>query len=95
MTEVLQSTRELDPPLYMFDNSLQKKMLQSRKDALVLKFINDDLIIPNLFKNYTAFSLQFMYGACLSGAPIHFHMDAWNMLIRGQKRWFVALPVSY
>ena len=35
---------------------------------------------------------QFYLGPPLSGAPVHFHRNAWNVLIYGQKRWFVYPP---
>lgn len=35
---------------------------------------------------------QFYLGPPLSGAPVHFHRNAWNLLIYGQKRWFLYPP---
>lgn len=36
--------------------------------------------------------LQFYLGPPLSGAPVHFHRSAWNLLVYGQKRWFLYPP---
>lgn len=35
---------------------------------------------------------QFYVGPPLSGAPFHFHRNAWNVLIYGLKRWFLMPP---
>ena len=37
-------------------------------------------------------AVQFFLGAAGSGAPIHFHCDAWNVIAYGQKRWFLTPP---
>jgi hypothetical protein len=34
---------------------------------------------------------QFFLGAAGTGAPVHFHGDAWNAIAFGAKRWCVAL----
>ena len=36
--------------------------------------------------------IQFYLGPTLSGAPVHFHRNSWNLLIYGQKRWFMYPP---
>ena len=38
--------------------------------------------------------IQFYVGPALSGAPVHFHRSAWNVLMYGQKRWFLLPPES-
>ena len=35
---------------------------------------------------------QFALGAAGTGSPMHTHQDAWNALIYGRKRWFIAPP---
>ncbi len=35
---------------------------------------------------------QFYQGAAGTGAPMHLHIDAWNCLVFGEKRWFLAPP---
>jgi hypothetical protein len=32
---------------------------------------------------------QFFFGPAGSGAPVHFHGDAWNVVAYGAKRWCV------
>ena len=38
------------------------------------------------------FFYQFYLGPAYSGAPFHFHNDAWNALAFGKKRWFLTPP---
>lgn len=43
--------------------------------------------------NYTsAHSHQFFVGGIGQGAPVHFHGDAWNVCVYGQRRWFLFPP---
>lgn len=35
---------------------------------------------------------QFYVGPAYSGAPPHFHTDAWNVLAFGLKRWYINMP---
>ena len=35
---------------------------------------------------------QFFLGGRFSGAPMHYHQAAYNMLVYGRKRWFLAPP---
>ena len=37
---------------------------------------------------------QFALGAAGTGSPMHTHQDAWNALIYGRKRWFIAPPAQ-
>ena len=37
-------------------------------------------------------AVQFFLGAAGSGAPVHFHCDAWNTIAHGSKRWFISPP---
>eukprot|EP00163_Fabomonas_tropica_P024301 TRINITY_DN419_c0_g1_i11.p1 TRINITY_DN419_c0_g1~~TRINITY_DN419_c0_g1_i11.p1 ORF type:complete len:825 (-),score=156.94 TRINITY_DN419_c0_g1_i11:157-2631(-) len=37
---------------------------------------------------------EFYLGPAMSGAPVHYHRSAWNILIYGKKRWFV-FPQQY
>ena len=37
-------------------------------------------------------SQQFYLGGTGTGAPIHFHSDAWNVCAYGQRRWFLFKP---
>ncbi len=58
--------------------------------------ILSDFIIPPILDpdatNIDINKLQFYLGPTLSGSPIHFHRNAWNILIYGQKRWFLYPP---
>jgi hypothetical protein len=40
----------------------------------------------------TTVHTQFYQGVAGTGAPMHLHIDAWNCLVYGQKRWFLASP---
>lgn len=35
---------------------------------------------------------QFYQGVAGTGAPMHLHIDAWNCLVYGEKRWFLMPP---
>ena len=37
-------------------------------------------------------TMQFYLGPAESGAPLHFHRGAWNVLVHGRKRWFLLPP---
>ena len=39
-------------------------------------------------------AVQFFLGQAGSGAPIHFHCDAWNTIAHGSKRWILSPPSS-
>ncbi len=71
-------------PTYIFETvSPGSVLLQELRD------------IPILDENITHISplkTQFYLGPPLSGAPVHFHRNAWNVLIYGQKRWFLYPP---
>lgn len=38
--------------------------------------------------------VQFYQGIAGTGAPLHSHIDAWNALVHGKKRWFVFPPLQ-
>ena len=44
--------------------------------------------ISNLVEVHT----QFYQGRAGTGAPMHLHIDAWNCLVYGEKRWFLMPP---
>lgn len=50
--------------------------------------------IPSLtwFDRFPVVQTQFYQGVIGTGAPMHMHVDAWNLLVYGQKRWFLAPP---
>ena len=38
--------------------------------------------------------VQFYQGIAGTGAPVHSHIDSWNTLVHGRKRWFVFPPLK-
>ena len=49
---------------------------------------------PAFFGDYARVLTQLALGPALSGAPPHFHGDAWNALLYGSKRWFLFEPAE-
>jgi hypothetical protein len=47
-----------------------------------------------LVRTLPALKPQFYLGYPGTGAPMHFHKDAWNMLAHGQKRWYLLPPAD-
>ena len=45
-----------------------------------------------LFAGYRVHPHQFLVGPVGSGAPTHYHQDAYNALVQGTKRWFFLEP---
>ena len=66
------------PIMYVFDNEL----LTSDEGKILL----NDITIPQLFDYHWKIA-QFMWGPSGSGAPLHFHQDAWNAVLFGKKSW--------
>lgn len=64
----------------------------------VLEFGKAPLPLPTLFQDSNLAAdpkiLQFYLGGPSTGAPVHFHDDAWNALAFGRKRWFLWEPDS-
>ncbi|XP_065905980.1 uncharacterized protein [Dysidea avara] len=58
----------------------------------------DDFVLPSILDpeltHATLSHVQFYIGPALSGAPGHFHRNAWNVLIYGKKRWFLYPPTE-
>ena len=74
-----------NPPSYVFDKSL----------LIEYQELLDDLEWPPMFENFTTHGpQQFIVGPEASGAPMHFHVEAFNAAIIGRKRWFF-LPPAY
>lgn len=71
-------------PNYIFETiPLKSPLLKEFKPPSVL-----DMEITHI----NPLKMQFYLGPPLSGAPVHFHRNAWNVLIYGQKRWFLYPP---
>lgn len=49
-------------------------------------------VLDEQLTHISPLKMQFYLGPPLSGAPVHFHRNAWNLLIYGQKRWFLYPP---
>ena len=70
-------------PLYVFDASLMDE----------LPALKSDLRWPDFFTHYEAGqSHQFILGPEGSGAPMHFHVEAFNAAFAGRRRWFIVPP---
>lgn len=50
------------------------------------------LPIPSLFSRFPVVQQQFYHGLAGTGAPMHMHVDAWNALVHGTKRWRISPP---
>jgi hypothetical protein len=74
--------------LYAFEAHIERKLPE----------ILGDLIIPPFLRATAPGHAQTQYweffaGPANSGAPLHYHNDAFNVLVHGEKRW-VLLPPS-
>ena len=58
----------------------------------LLKEFEPPSILDKEVTHINPLKTQFYLGSPLSGAPVHFHRNAWNVLIYGQKRWFLYPP---
>ena len=58
---------------------------------LLKEFELPEVLNPNL-THIEPTKIQFYIGPPMSGAPMHFHRNAWNVLFYGQKRWFLYPP---
>ena len=70
------------PPEYVFDTNI----LQTEQALF------HGLNMPVWFKGYKMHPLQLMVGGPMTGAPMHFHISAWNALVFGRKRWAIRPP---
>eukprot|EP00055_Hartaetosiga_balthica_P006043 m.18576 g.18576 ORF g.18576 m.18576 type:complete len:632 (+) comp4980_c0_seq1:56-1951(+) len=77
-------------PFYIFDNLVLNPKLSPIPRAT--KALMKDMENPVQFNIFKTTSLQFMAGIESTGAPLHYHQDAWNCLIKGEKRWLVYPP---
>lgn len=71
-------------PTYIFETV-------NPQSSLLANFHPPDILDPTL-THISTMKTQFYLGPPLSGAPVHFHRSAWNVLIYGHKRWFVYPP---
>lgn len=71
-------------PLYIFDDKFVRRKLEGE---FGLPARLSQVYSPNIEPVY-----QFGLGPPCSGAPSHFHEDAWNYLVAGAKLWWLKLP---
>ena len=71
-------------PTYIFETISQ--------GSLLLKEFSPPAVLDENITHISHFKLQFYLGPPLSGVPVHFKRSAWNVLIYGQKRWFLYPP---
>lgn len=62
--------------------------LHLKQHGMLLNDIPKLGYISNLVEVHT----QFYQGRAGTGAPMHLHIDAWNCLVYGEKRWFLMPP---
>lgn len=81
---------------------LQLKDYQPTREAYVFSGINR-AEYPKLFEDFQYLGFfnklanrhaQFYQGIAGTGAPLHSHIDAWNALVHGKKRWFLFPPLQ-
>jgi len=96
-TNYIQHSKQLDHVLYVFEKS--QVVTEPGLAALttlwhkVFDGVSPTLICPvDQGKNGAGESIHFFLGAPGSGAPTHIHADAWNILVKGRKHWFMHPP---
>lgn len=72
------------PPSYIFETVPLTSPL--------LREFSPPAVLDQEVTHISPLKLQFYMGPPLSGAPVHFHRNAWNLLVYGQKRWFLYPP---
>lgn len=75
---------DAQPPNYIFETVPQ--------DSPILEHFETPRVLNPSVTHISTAKMQFYVGPALSGAPAHFHRSSWNVLIYGQKRWFVFPP---
>ena len=89
MRSTHQQHKELDTayrvafPTYIFE--------PTNSELLLKHFSLPSVLNPNV-THISSSKFQFYLGPALSGAPVHFHRSAWNLLVYGEKRWFLFPP---
>ena len=76
-------------PLYLFEDVF------TSTDPIARKLVGDFHLREYLLRhssNVIPTSFQFYVGGAGTGAPFHFHADAFNFLVHGSKRWFLLKP---
>jgi hypothetical protein len=63
-------------------------------DLVNKAFPSPSLICPVEYGNTGLDSIHFFWGSKNSGAPLHIHADAINLVVHGEKKWFVYPPLQ-
>jgi len=71
------------------DKYVFSRLHQERDERLIAEFDSFELVagLPNTY-------WQFYLGPMESGAPVHFHGNAWNILMHGRKKWLMYPPLQ-
>ncbi len=80
----IQNFADFTNPTYIFETI-------SLDSTILADFTMPSVLDPDT-TNIDINKLQFYMGPTLSGSPVHFHRNAWNILVYGQKRWFLYPP---
>jgi hypothetical protein len=96
-TQYVMQAKKLDHVLYVFEKS--KAVTEPGLKTLtrlwhrVFDDVSPRLICPvDDGMNGAEDSIHFFLGAPGSGAPTHIHADAWNVLVKGRKHWYMHPP---
>ena len=74
-------------PMYLFEPVVLERALPSLAGSVDdTRFFHSHRIMPDLH--------QLIVGPQGSGSPLHFHLDAWNGLVFGRKRWELVAPTA-
>ena len=79
-------------PLYVFQHDLD---VCEKGWKLLRKLVQTSFPVPDLIEDPDKAgkeSIQFYFGMTGSGAPLHVHADAVNMVVSGEKRWYIQTP---
>jgi len=74
-----------DEGLYIFSNAVPEKV----KEIIARQASPPKWLKPLMVREPTP---QLFIGSRGSGAPVHYHTDAWNFLAYGRKRWRLEAP---
>lgn len=85
-----------DAPLYIFqkNNDITESGLRALGDLVTKAFPSPHLVCPVEYDNTGLDSIHFFWGSKNSGAPLHIHADAINLVVHGEKKWFVYPPLQ-
>lgn len=62
------------------------------RNSPLLKEFSPPAVLDENITQISPLKFQFYLGPPMSGVPVHFKRNAWNVLIYGQKRWFLYPP---